>query len=113
MDILTYTKEHRDFQTRLRSFIEKEVNPNLEHWEKDHIVPREVWKKMGAQGFLCPCISTDYGGPGLGFLCSVIVMEEMARTNQSGFLNYLHSDIVVPYIDSFGTEEQKLRYLPG
>ncbi len=113
MDILTYTKKHRDFQKRLRSFIEKEVNPNLEQWEKDHIVPREVWKKMGSQGFLCPCISTEYGGPGLDFLCSVIVMEEMARTNQSGFLNYLHSDIVVPYIDSFGTEEQKLRYLPG
>jgi len=113
MNILQYTNEHKDFRKRLRSFIKGEILPNLDLWEKNHLVPKETWKKMGEEGFLCPCVSTEYGGPGLDFLYSVIIMEEMARTNQTGFYCYLHSDIVVPYLDTFATLEQKKKYLPG
>src|SRR4029077_18293218 len=58
-------------------------------------------------------IEETYGGPGGDFLHSVVVMEELARAYESGFAIPLHSDVVVPYIHEFGTEEQKQRWLPG
>ena len=68
---------------------------------------------MGDQGFLCPMVPEEYGGAGADFLYSVIVCEELTRTNHSGLAAPLHSDVVVPYITEFGTEEMKRKYLPG
>ncbi len=113
MEILKYMEKHKEFRERLRSFFETEVTPNVEQWEKDHIVPREVWKKMGDEKFLCPALSAEYGGIGGDFLHSVIVIEEISRTNHSGLATPLHSDIVIPYIEAYATEEQKQKYLPG
>lgn len=113
MEILQYTEEHQSFRTRLRAFMDREVAPHVEQWEQDHIIPKSVWKKMGQEGFLCPALSSRYGGIGGDFLHSVIVVEEISRTNHSGLATPLHSDIVVPYIDSYGSEELKQKYLPG
>jgi acyl-CoA dehydrogenase len=113
MEILHYTQKHKDFRKRLRSFIEREVLPNVDQWEKDHIVPKDAWEKMGQEGFLCSCISTEYGGMGGDFLYSVIGIEEMMKTNHCGLMSELHSDIIVPYIDTYGSEELKKKYLPG
>ena len=113
MDIIQYTDEHRIFRQTLRKYLEKEVTPHAEEWEEAGIVPREAWKKMGEQGFLCTAVPEEYGGAGGDFLYSVIVTEEMARTNFSGLAAPLHSDIIVPYIVSFGSEAQKKKYLPG
>jgi alkylation response protein AidB-like acyl-CoA dehydrogenase len=113
MELLQYTPEHLRFRERLRSFCQKEVIPNIEQWEQEGLVPKQVWQKMGQQGFLCTAISPEYGGLGGDFLYSVIALEEMTRTNHYGLDAFLHSDIVVPYIDTFGSEEQKKKYLPG
>jgi acyl-CoA dehydrogenase len=113
MDIIQYTDEHRIFRQTLRKYLEKEVTPHAEEWEEAGIVPREAWKKMGEQGFLCTAVPEEYGGAGGDFLYSVIVTEEMARTNFSGLTAPLHSDIIVPYIVSFGSEAQRKKYLPG
>ena len=113
MDIIQYTDEHRIFRQTLRKYLEKEITPHAEEWEEAGIVPREAWKKMGEQGFLCTAVPEEYGGAGGDFLYSVIVTEEMARTNFSGLTAPLHSDIIVPYIVSFGSEAQKKKYLPG
>ncbi len=113
MEILNYSEEHRIFRQTLRKFFEKEVVPNVEQWEEDGIVPRSVWKKMGEQGFLCMGIPEEYGGLGADFLYSVIMIEELVRTNHSGLAVPLHSDVVVPYIASYASEEIKHRYLPG
>ena len=113
MDILKYTDEHKEFRKRLRGFIEKEVKPHVEEWEKNKIVPKSAWRKMGENGFLCMSVSPEYGGIGGDFLYSVIAAEEMARTNQTGLITMLHTDVVVPYIDTFGSEEIKRKYLPG
>ncbi|MDO9559957.1 MAG: acyl-CoA dehydrogenase family protein, partial [Syntrophales bacterium] len=113
MDIIQYTDEHRIFRQTLRKYLEKEITPHAEEWEEAGIVPREAWKKMGEQGFLCTAVPEEYGGAGGDFLYSVIVAEEMARTNFSGLIAPLHSDIIVPYIVAFGSEEQKRKYLPG
>ena len=113
MEILQYTDEHRMFRDALRRFLAREITPHIEEWEEAGIVPREAWKKMGAQGFLAMCVPEEYGGLGADFLYSVIVMEELIKTNFSGLAASLHTDIIVPYIVAFASEEQKHKYLPG
>jgi len=113
MDIIKYSEEHRIFRQSVRKFFEKEVIPYVEEWEETGIVPRETWKKMGEQGFLCMSVPEEYGGLGADFLYTVILQEELVRTNHSGLAATLHSDVVVPYITSFAPEELKHRYLPG
>ncbi len=113
MDIINYSEEHRIFRNSLRRYLEKEVIPHVEEWEEAGIVPKSAWQGMGAQGFLGMGVPEEYGGLGADFLYSVIVTEEMVRTNHSGLAASLHSDIIVPYIVAFASEEQKRRYLPG
>ena len=113
MGVLKYTEDHERFRLNLREFLAREVVPHTMEWEEAHIVPKEAWKKMGGAGYLCTSISKEYGGLGGDFLYSVIVTEEMAAILQAGLCAMLHSDIVVPYINSYGTEEQKKKYLPG
>ncbi len=113
MEILHYTDEHKIFRESLRRFLEKEIIPHIEEWEEAGIVPKSSWQKMGENGFLSTWVPEEYGGAGGDFLYSVIVCEEMAKTNFSGLAASLHSDIIVPYVFSFGTEEQKQKYLPG
>ncbi|HOD29386.1 MAG TPA: acyl-CoA dehydrogenase family protein [Syntrophales bacterium] len=107
-----YTQEHQIFREAVRRFYEKEITPNAEAWEEAGMVPRELWRKFGEQGFLCPWLPEEYGGVGADFLYSVIALQEMAVCHMSGFVAFLHSDVVVPYLYSFGTEEQKRRWLP-
>jgi len=113
MEILHYTEAHNSFRERLQAFLAAEVTPFADQWEADKIVPKSVWQKMGRGGFLCTDIAPEYGGMGGDFLYSLIVAEEMTLTRQTGLATPLHSDIVVPYINSFGSEELKKKYLPG
>jgi acyl-CoA dehydrogenase len=108
-----YTQEHSIFRESIRRFFDKEVTPYVEEWEKAGIVPRELWEKFGAQGFLCPWLPEEYGGVEADFLYSLIGIEEAASTHCAGFVFPLHSDIIVPYIYAYGNEEQKKRWLPG
>jgi len=113
MDIIQYTEEHRIFRAAARKFFEKEVIPNIDAWEEAGRVPKSIWRKMGEQGFLCMDVPEKYGGLGADFLYSVILTEELGRTGNTGLATPLHSDIVVPYITSFASEELKKKYLPG
>jgi len=113
MKIINYTKEHQKFRERVHEFMQTKVVPFVDQWEKDKIMPKSAWRQMGAGGCLCPTISPEYGGAGLDFLYSVIIIDEIARTNHNGAGPVLHSEIVVPYINSFATEECKKKYLPG
>ncbi len=108
-----YTEEHEIFRQAVRKFMEKEITPNVEEWEKTREVPRDIWNKFGEQGFLCPWADEKYGGSGVGFEYSAILAEEFGRTRANAPMISLHSDIIVPYIASFGDEEQKERWLPG
>ncbi|OLO26618.1 acyl-CoA dehydrogenase [Alkalihalophilus pseudofirmus] len=106
-------EDHKMFRSTLRKFLEKEAVPYFEQWEKEKIVPRSFWKKMGEQGFLCPWVDEKYGGANVDFGFSVIINEELERVGCGlvGINN--HNDIVVPYINTFGNEEQKERWIPG
>jgi len=108
-----YTQEHQIFRESIRRYFEREVTPRVEEWEKAGIVPKTVWRDFGSQGFLCPWLPEAYGGVGADLLYSLISMEEGAKTHSSGFLFFLHSDIIVPYLEAFGSEGQKQRWLPG
>ena len=113
MEILKYTEDHRNFRERLRRFLAKEVTPHASQWEKDGIVPKGAWKKMGRAGFLCTEVASEYGGLGGDFLYAVIITEEISRTYQNGLVASLHSDIVVPYITAYASDDIKKKYLPG
>jgi acyl-CoA dehydrogenase len=108
-----FREEHEIFRQSVRSFLEREVVPHQERWRDEGMVDREAWRKAGAAGLLCPWLEEDHGGPGGDFLHSVVVMEEMARVYESGFALPLHSDVIVPYIHTFGSDELKKRWLPG
>lgn len=104
--------EHIMFKDSLRKFVEKEIEPNFAQWESDRIIPRDLWTKLGSQGFLCPSVEEKYGGTGLDFIFDVVLSEELSRVGGGLSGIGLHSNVVTPYITSFGTEEQKKRFLP-
>ena len=106
-----FSEEHEIFRQSVRRFME-ELAPHHAEWEEQGEVPRWAWKKAGEQGFLCAAIPEESGGVGADRRYSIILMEEQARLNLTGLGFALHSDIVAPYIDHYGTTEQKRRWLP-
>jgi acyl-CoA dehydrogenase len=108
-----FSEEHVMFRNSLRKFLEKEAVPYFEKWEEERFVPRSFWKKLGDNGFLCPAVSEEFGGVGGDFAMSIILSEELGRIGAGLAGPGTHSNIIVPYIESFGTEEQKQKYLPG
>jgi acyl-CoA dehydrogenase len=109
-----YASEHEDFQKTVRTFYEREVVPFHAQWEKDGIVPRDLWLKAGEAGLLCFDVPEEYGGPGVvDFRYNVIVSEEQTRAGASGPGFSVHTDIIVPYLTALGDDEQKRRWLPG
>ena len=101
------------FRKSLRRMLDKEAYPYFEEWEEKRDIPRSFWRKLGESGFLCPMTSEEYGGLGLDFGYSMILTEELERVGAglaSGIA--LHSNIVTPYIEAYGTEEQKRKWLP-
>ncbi len=110
---LYLTTEHELFRRSLRRFLEKEAVPQFDEWERNRLIPKDFWTKMGDQGYLCPMVSEEFGGAEGDFGHSVVVNEELERVG-SGMVGIgLHNDIVVPYLVSYGTQEQKRRWLPG
>ncbi|WP_214482206.1 acyl-CoA dehydrogenase family protein [Bacillus sp. SM2101] len=107
-----FNKEHQIFRRSLRKFLEKEALPYFEQWEEEKCIPRTFWKKMGEQGYLCPWVDEKYGGINADFGYSVIIGEELDKIGGGLGGIGLHNDVVMPYIDSYGTEEQKKRWFP-
>ena len=112
MDRTLFSEGHQAFRRAFRQFVQREIAPHQARWREQGQVDREVWRKAGAQGFLCTWLDERYGGAGGDFVHAVIVMEELAHAYESGFAMGLHSDIIVPYIYSFGSEAQKQTWLP-
>lgn len=109
-----YEQEHEDFRTTVRAFMEKEVVPHHDQWEKDGQVSREVWLRAGEHGLLCFDVDEEYGGAGVkDFRYNAVVAEEITRVGAGGLGFPVHTDVIVPYINSLATPEQKRRWLPG
>lgn len=115
MERTIYNEEQKLFQQSVRDFVAKEITPNNAKWEKAQMVSRESWLKFGEAGYLCMQIDEEYGGLGIkDFRYNAIITEELGRTGAAGpAVGYpLHSDIVTPYIDHYGNEATKKKYLP-
>ena len=112
-----YEDDHEDFRASFRRFLAKEVVPHFEQWEKDGIVPREIFASAGAHGFLGMQVPEEYGGAGVGddFRFNAIIGEECSAASVGGFAVgiTLHNDICLPYFLEYCDEEQRARWLPG
>ncbi|MFZ9408178.1 MAG: acyl-CoA dehydrogenase family protein [Burkholderiaceae bacterium] len=108
-----FGEDHEQYRDTVRRFLEKEVAPFHAAWEEQGYVDRDVWLKAGENGLLCPSMPEQYGGSDADKLYSVAMFEEIARQGYTGLGFGLHNEIVAPYILSYGTEEQKQKYLPA
>ncbi|MEE8137918.1 MAG: acyl-CoA dehydrogenase family protein [Thermoanaerobaculia bacterium] len=105
--------EHDAFRESVRAFLKEEVQPHAERWREAGIVDREAFRKAGGNGFLLIWADEKYGGQGIeDFRYEQVIMEETPRYGEPGFYMTLHSRLAGPYIQHFGNEEQKERYLP-
>jgi acyl-CoA dehydrogenase len=107
-----FKPEHETFRDSIRRFMDEEVKPHDERWMEQGYVDREVWRKAGANGFLCMSMPEECGGSGADKLYSVVLMEEQARANNSSLGFGLHSEIVAPYLNRYGSDVLKKKYLP-
>jgi alkylation response protein AidB-like acyl-CoA dehydrogenase len=112
IDRSLFNADHEAFRDSFRRFTEKEIAPFHAEWEEQGYVDREVWRKAGANGFLCMTMPEQYGGASADKLYSVVQMEELSAGFYSGIGFGLHTEIVAPYLLRYGTEDQKKRYLP-
>ena len=102
------------FRDSVKKFIAQDIAPYYDEWENNEIIPRELWNKMGENGFLCIDIPEQYGGIGAPFLLSCVFVEEMSRAGYNALSANIsvHSDIVSLYVLNLGSEEQKQQWLP-
>jgi alkylation response protein AidB-like acyl-CoA dehydrogenase len=111
-----FDDEHEDFRASWRTFLEREVAPHYDQWERERLVPREVFAKAGGHGFLGMAVPDEHGGAGVDDFRFNAVLSEEAQRAGLGSVHLgmsVHSDICLPYFLSYATEEQKRRWLPG
>ena len=106
-----FGEEHRAFRHSVRRFIAREFSPRLEEFEEAGIVARDFWTKAGEAGMLCPTLPEAYGGPGLDFTFNTILNEEFTYAMMSDSVT-LQSDITMPYVLHYASDELKQRWLP-
>ncbi|MGK2908254.1 MAG: acyl-CoA dehydrogenase family protein [Sphingobium sp.] len=107
-----FSAEHEQFRETVARFVDEELVPGHPQWEKDECVPREIWKRAGEVGILCPNVPEQYGGFGADWLYNVVIIEELAKKGITGPGFMVHSEMVAPYILQAGTEELKQEVLP-
>ncbi len=110
-DSSLFGEEHRVFRDSVRRFIEREFSPRLEEFEEAGIVAREFWKSAADAGLLCPTMPETYGGPGLDFTFNAIINEEFTYAMMSDSIT-LQTDITMPYIERYASDELKAKWLP-
>lgn len=111
-----FDADHDLFRATVREFITREVEPNIEKWDEDRLVGRDIWRIAGEHGLIGFAVPEEYGGGGLTdyrFRC--VVHEELARVNATSLANgfTLQDDVVMPYLLELATDEQRQRWLPG
>lgn len=116
MERTIFEPEHQMFRDAVRTFLEREVLPFHAQWEQEKIVPRDLWRRAGQQGFLCMDVPEEYGGAGVkDFRYNMILGEETWASGATGVgVGFgLHNDVAVPYLLHYANEEQKRRWLPA
>ncbi len=111
----TFNEQHEMFRQAVRSFVQKEVEPHVDQWEEAGQIPKSIWPRMGALGFLGVEYDEKYGGGGADFLTTAVLCEEAARSRCAAFAMALgvHTDMASPHLYWTGSEALKDKYLPG
>ena len=115
MERTIFETEHNLIRDAVRSFATEHISPFYEQWEEDGQVDRDMWRKAGEAGLLSPNVPAEFGGMEADFRVNAVIGEELSAM---GFISQavgfsIHSDITVPYIMNYGTQEQKEKYLPA
>lgn len=114
MERTIFTSDHDLFRSSVRDFVATEIAPFHSQWASDGVVPRSIWTRAGALGYLCMAAPEEYGGTGDDdFRYDAILGEELSRQNCTGPGFGVHGAIVAPYILHYGTPEQMRRWVPG
>lgn len=107
-----FNEEHDMFRDTVRHVFDRALLPHLDKFEADGIVTREFWGACGEAGMLSPNVAEKYGGLGLDFGYNAVIAEELAYAGSSAGIT-LQNDITAAYIEAYGSEELKHKYLPG
>ncbi|MDD3937607.1 acyl-CoA dehydrogenase family protein [Rhodoferax sp.] len=110
-----YSEEHEQLRRQVRRFVETEIIPNGEKWEREGNVPREFIKRMGDLGFLGIGFPETYGGSGMDFIGWMVLAEELGRSTYAGVVGVatVHTLMAAPHLMHAGNAEQLERYMPG
>ncbi|MBC2681968.1 acyl-CoA dehydrogenase family protein [Corynebacterium anserum] len=110
-----FEEEHNMFREAVRDFVEAEIRPNVERWHDQGYCDRELFQKAGAQGLLGMMAPEEYGGGGMtnDYRFNAVLSEELAKADSGSVIVGIQTinDLVIPYLDRFGNDEQKKRFL--
>ena len=105
--------DQREIQALAHDFGKAEIDPNAADWDRAHAFPRELIAKLAELGFMGVCIPEEYGGAGADFLSYILVLEELSRADAGvGVTVAVHTSAVTLPILTFGTDEQRSRFVP-
>ncbi len=106
--------EERDLRDAIRRFARKEIAPVADRMDREDAFPRDVFRKLGEQGFLAPTLATEYGGLGLPYVAQALILEEIARWSPALALSVgAHSNLFADNLQRNGTDEQRRAFLPS
>jgi acyl-CoA dehydrogenase len=110
-----FNEEHEMFRAAVRSFVDKEVAPHIEEWETAGQIPKSIWPRMGALGFLGVEYDEKYGGAGADFLTTAVLCEELGRSRCGSLAMAVgvHTDMASPHLYYTGSEALKEKYMPA
>ena len=110
-----FDEQHQMFRQAVRAFVQKEVEPHIEEWEAAGEIPKSIWPRMGALGFLGVEYDEKYGGAGADVLTTAVLCEEMARARCASLAMAVgvHTDMASPHLYWTGSEALKEKYLPA
>ncbi|CAL2085030.1 Acyl-CoA dehydrogenase [Tenacibaculum dicentrarchi] len=113
MNTMYFTEEHESFRESFKSFLQKEVVPHINKWEKDGTVERFIWKKFGEMGYFGLNQPEEYGGLGLDLFYTVIFLEELQKVNSGGFAAamWAHAYLAMTHLNKEGDARIKKDYL--
>lgn len=113
MNSMYFTEEHDAFRASFKDFLQKEVVPYIDEWEKTGTIDRFIWKKFGEMGYFGLCTPEEYGGLDLDLFYTVIFLEELQKINSGGFAAamWAHEFLAMTHLNKEGTELIKQKYL--
>jgi len=113
MDSMYFTEEHQLFRKSLQDFLQKEVVPHIEKWEKSGTIDRFIWQKFGEMGYFGLATPEAYDGLDLDLFYTVILLEELQKINSGGFAAaiWAHAYLAMTHLNKEANHEQKLKYL--